>query len=140
MLHLLKLSVGIRDIAHLRQVQAARLKSGPPLRTRTRSFPRRADEVRAGGSIYWVIAGAVVVRQRVLDFVDDAWEDGTACVGIVLHKTLVPVVGRAIRPFQGWRYLEAADAPPDLVKSARVRGEETLPPALRRELRSLGLL
>jgi len=140
MLHLLKLSVGVRDIAHLREVQTARLKTNPPLRHRTRAFPRRADEVRDGGSIYWVIAGAVVVRQRVLDIIDDEWEDGTPCTGIVLHRTLVPVVARAIRPFQGWRYLEPADAPPDLVKSARARGEAALPPALKRELRSLGLL
>jgi len=140
MLHLLKLSVGIRDIAHLRQVQAARAKTDPPLRHRTRNFPRRAEELRAGGSIYWVIAGAIVVRQRVLDIVEDQWQDGSACAGILLHKTLVPVSGRSIRPFQGWRYLEAADAPADLVKGARARGEGALPPALKRELRALGLL
>jgi hypothetical protein len=140
MLHLLKLSVGIRDIAHLRQAQAARVKADPPLRHRTRNFPRRAEEIRAGGSIYWVIAGAIVVRQRVLGFIEDQWEDGTACAGILLHKTLVPVSGRSIRPFQGWRYLEAADAPPDVVKGARARGEDALPPALKRELRALGLL
>jgi hypothetical protein len=140
MLHLMKLCVGIRDIAHLREVQAARRKSDPPLRHRTRNFPRRAEEIRDGGSLYWVIAGAILVRQRVLDIVEDSREDGTACAGIVLHRTLVPVAGRPIRPFQGWRYLEAADAPPDLVKSARARGEEELPPALKRELRALGLL
>jgi hypothetical protein len=140
MLHMLKLSVGIRDIAHLRQAQAARAKANPPLRHRTRNCPRRAEEIRAGGSIYWVISGAILVRQRVLGFIEDQWEDGTACAGILLHKTLVPVSGRPIRPFQGWRYLEAADAPPDAVKGARARGEEALPPALKRELRSLGLL
>jgi hypothetical protein len=140
MLHLLKLSVGIRDIAHLRQVQAARAKADPPLRHRTRNFPRRADEIRAGGSIYWVIAGAIVVRQRVLAIIEDQWQDGAACAGIVLHKTLVPVSGRSIRPFQGWRYLEAAEAPPDVVKGARAKGEEALPPALKRALRALGLL
>jgi hypothetical protein len=140
MLHLLKLGVGIRDIAHLRQVQAERVQTDPPLRHRTRNFPRRGDEVCAGGSIYWVIAGAIVVRQRVLDIIEDKWWDGTACAGIVLHRTLVPVSGRSIRPFQGWRYLEAADAPADVVKGARARGEEALPPALRRELRALGLL
>ena len=140
MLHLLKLSVGIRDIAHLRQVQAERRKTNPPLRHRTRNFPRRATEVCSGGSIYWVISGAILVRQRVLDIIADQWEDGTACAGILLHRTLVPVSGRPIRPFQGWRYLEAADAPADLVKGARARGEDALPPALRRELQSLGLL
>jgi len=136
----MKLSVGIRDIAHLREAQLVRDERDPPLRHRTRNFPRRADEIRGVGSMYWVIAGAMVVRQRIVDIIEDTWEDGGACAGIVLHKTLVPVAGRPVRPFQGWRYLEAGDAPPDLRKSARARGEERLPPSLKRELRDLGLL
>ncbi len=140
MLHLMKLCVGIRDIAHLREVQMLRGDRDPPLRHRTRNFPRRADEIRNVGSLYWVITGAMVVRQRIVDIVEDEWEDGTACAGIVLHKTLVPVAARPVRAFQGWRYLAADDAPPDLKKSARARGEEKLPPGLKRELRDLGLL
>ena len=140
MLHLTKLCVGIRDIAHLREVQLLRTDRDPPLRHRTRNFPRRADEIRNAGSLYWVIAGAMVVRQRVVDIVEDRWDDGSACAAIVLHKKLIPVAARPVRPFQGWRYLEAGDAPPDLVKAARARGEETLPPALKRQLRELGLL
>lgn len=140
MLHLMKLCVGIRDIAHLREVQMLRTERDPPLRHRTRNFPRRADEIRKVGSLYWVIGGAMVVRQRVLDIIEDQWDDGTACAGIVLHKTLVPVAARPIRPFQGWRYLSGEDAPPDLVKPGKAKGEEKLPPALKRELRDLGLL
>ena len=140
MLHMMKLCVGIRDIAHLREAQRLRAERDPPLRHRTRNFPRRANEIRGAGSIYWVIAGAVVVRQRIVDIIEDKWQDGGVCAGIVLHKTLVPVAARPVRPFQGWRYLEAGDAPPDLKKSARARGEEKLPPTLKRELRDLGLL
>ena len=40
MLHLSKLAVGIRDIAHLRAVQAVRLAEAPPLRHRTGNFQR----------------------------------------------------------------------------------------------------
>ncbi len=140
MLHLMKLAVGIRDIKHLREAQAARRKSDPPLRHRTGNFPRRAEEIAAGGSIYWVIAGAMVVRQRVLDIIEDTRHDGTRCAGIILHQQLVPVAGRLTKPFQGWRYLDAAAAPPDLTKAMSVNGESELPPAMRRELRSLGLL
>ena len=140
MLHLMKLCVGIRDIAHLREAQMLRDDRDPPLRHRTRNFPRRADEIRKAGSLYWVITGAMVVRQRIVDIIEDEWNDGTACAGIVLHKTLVPVAARPVRPFQGWRYLAAEDAPPDLKKVARAKGEEQLPPALKRELRDLGLL
>lgn len=140
MLHMMKLAVGVRDIAHLRELQAERRKSDPPLRHRTRNFPRRAAEITDGGSMYWVIAGAMVVRQRITDIIEDQWNDGTACAAIVLQPRLVPVAGRVIRPFQGWRYLEPESAPPDLTKADRATGEEALPPALKRQLQALGLL
>lgn len=140
MLHLTKLAVGIRDIAHLRAVQAQRAASNPPLRHLTRMFPKRAAEVVAGGSIYWVVAGAVLVRQRVLDVVAGTYEDGTRCAGLMLDPELVPVLGRPCKPFQGWRYLEADQAPPDLVESEPASGEDGMPAALRQRLRELCLL
>lgn len=140
MLHLMKLAVGVRDIAHLAALQAARAKAQPPLRHRTRSFPRRAEEILAGGSVYWVIAGAMVVRQPVLDIIEDRRDDGSACTGIVLEQRLIPVEGRLMKPFQGWRYLNAADAPADLTDAPRPRGGQALPPEMIRALRELCLL
>ena len=140
MLHLMKLAVGIRDLAHLRAVQAARAEADPPLRHYTRNFPRRAAEIRDGGSIYWVVSGALLVRQRILDIVEDRWDDGSACAALVLDPALVPVAGRPTKPFQGWRYLEAGDAPPDLGPQAAAEGVDALPEAMRRELTELGLL
>jgi hypothetical protein len=140
MLHLTKLAVGVRDIAHLRELQAERAVRNPPLRHRTRNFPRRAAEVTAGGSIYWVISGSMLARQRILDVIHDIWDDGSACAGLVLHPKLVPLAGRPTKPFQGWRYLSAPDAPPDLIAPPRATGEAALPPALRRELQVLCLL
>jgi hypothetical protein len=140
MLHMTKLAVGIRDVAHLRAVQAERARANPPLRHHTRNFPRRIAEIIEGGSMYWVIAGAIVVRQRILDIVEDQWDDGTSCAGLVLQPRLVPVVARPTKPFQGWRYLAADAAPADLTKANRIEGEAALPPALRRDLRALGLL
>lgn len=140
MLHLTKLAVGIGDIGHLRAVQARRAAVEPPLRHRTRNFPRRAGEIVAGGSIYWVIAGAMIVRQRVLAVEPDHWEDGSACAALVLDAKLVPLLGRPTKPFQGWRYLLPDQAPPDLRAGPPAKGETELPPELREELRSLGLL
>ena len=140
MLHLAKLAVGVRDIAHLRDIQAARAAARPPLRHQTRSFPRRAAEITGGGSIYWVIRGAMVVRQRVLAVVEDQWDDSTRCAGLVLHSDLVPVSGRPVRAFQGWRYLLAAEAPADLDAGAPAVGADGLPEALRRDLQALCLL
>jgi hypothetical protein len=140
MLHMTKLCVGITDIADLRTHQAARLARGEALVHRTRSFPRRASEVTAGGSLYWVIAGAMVVRQRVVDIQDSHWEDGSRCAALHLDPELVAIAARPTRPFQGWRYLDPAAAPPDLACAHPAEGTDALPPALRRELEHLGLL
>ena len=138
MVHILKLAVGIRDIAHLRHVQSVRQAAAPPLRHQTRNGPRRRDEIIEDGSIYWVISGAVLVRQRVLDITEDQWDDGSRCAGLVLDPALIQVEGRPVKAFQGWRYLEAADAPPDL--TAADFAPEAMPPALRQQLRALCLI
>lgn len=139
MLHIVKLAVGIRDIAHLSAVQNARQAMRPPLRHQTRSFPRRRDEIIDGGSLYWVIAGAVLVRQRITDIIEDRWDDDTACAGLVLDSTLAPVHATPMRAFQGWRYMAADAAPPDLDRQTTALSDE-LPEPMRRSLRSLGLL
>lgn len=139
--HLIKLSVGPRDVAQLRAIQARRLEHDPPLRHQTRMFPKRAAEIlAAGGSIYWVVSGFVQVRQRILDIREEKWDDGSACAGIVLDPELVPVEARPQKPFQGWRYLLPDAAPPDIRPGAEPRGLDALPAKMRRDLRDLGLL
>ena len=138
MIHLTKLAVGITGLEHLRQVQAARLGAHPPLRHQTRNAPRRAAEVTDGGSLYWVIGGTTLARQLVLDIVEDRWDDGSPCCGLLLDPALVPVETLPTRPFQGWRYLQPAAAPADLRDDDGAG--HGLPPALRRDLRSLCLI
>ncbi len=140
MLHLTKLAVGVRDSEHLRALQAERMLTSPPLRHRTRNFPRRRDDVLDGGSMYWVVGGTMLVRQRILDLIEDQRDDGTKCSAIILDPELVPLIGRPTKAFQGWRYLQADDAPLDMVDIGAVLGIEALPAALRRELRALCLL
>ncbi|MDD2878411.1 MAG: DUF1489 domain-containing protein [Acidiphilium sp.] len=139
MIHLVKLAVGVRDVGHLADIQRRRMTSDPPLRHQTRSCPKRADELRDGGSIYWVIAGAILVRQRILDVIGDDWDDGTKCTGLVLDPALVRVAARPTRPFQGWRYLTTEDAPMDISSDA-ARMADDLPASLQRDLRALALL
>lgn len=138
MLHLVKLSVGIRDVEHLRAVQAARLAVDPPLLHRTRQWPKRAAEILAGGSIYWVVAGQVQCRQPILDIQPDQRPDGSACAALFLDPALVLVEPRPTKPFQGWRYLRPEDAPADLGEGPEGGGD--LPPGLRLALRELCLL
>lgn len=139
MLHIAKLSVGTRDLDDMRAWQAERLARTGALYHQTRNFPRRAPEILDGGSIYWVISGSMLVRQRVLDIVAATWDDGSACAAIHLDPELVPLAGRPTRPFQGWRYLEPAAAPADLVVS-NAQGAEAMPEHMRRDLAALGLL
>jgi hypothetical protein len=142
--HLIKLCVGVETPRELAEWQAGRLKrlaragKTPEHCHRTLQTPRRRAEILDGGSLYWVIKGFVLVRQRIIDLRDDVKDDGTRCCGIVLDTEIVPTRPHPRRAFQGWRYLEAADAPPD----ARGFDEEAdaMPRAMREELRALRLI
>ena len=137
MLHLMKLAVGVQDPAHLRALQFERTQRDPPLQHRTRQMPRRAAEIAAGGSMYWVIAGTMLVRQRVLAVEPALREDGHPCAAILLDPAVIPVAGRPVKAFQGWRYLRPEDAPADLDPRAP---EAALPDKMARRLRELCLL
>ena len=134
-LHLLKLAVGIDDVDQLRRSRAARAAERGGSWVYTRNHPRRAAEVLAGGSIYWIIRGHIRVRQLVSGFRSERDDNGRRYCLIVVDDELVPTWPRAWRPFQGWRYLACEDAPAD--RSAR--GE---PPSdqMLAELRALGLI
>jgi len=142
---MIKLSVGPKEVAELAAIQARRAKLDPPLRHQTRMVPKRMAELLDGGSIYWVIAGHVRVRQRLIDISEDRWDDGTNCAGLVLDPELILVEPRPQKPFQGWRYLAPEAVPPDLPRLgaealAATSGLDSLPPALRRELQTLCLI
>lgn len=139
-LHIIKLAVGIDDIDHLARVQKAHPLSGGNPGCRTRNAPRRADELLDGGSLYWVIGGYIMVRQKILAFHARRRDGKPECV-IALDPALVPVAPTHRRAFQGWRYLKEADAPPD---TGRARRKTYVDPKMtremQRELRRLGLL
>lgn len=135
-MHLIKLSVGPETLSDLEKWQQSRLRQGAELMHVTRHMPRRAAEVLDGGSIYWVIKGWLVARQRLLEL-RPLVRDGESYCGLVYDKEMVRVSPRRHRPFQGWRYLDPKDAPPDLIKG---QGAEAFPDDMRRELVELGLL
>ena len=137
-LHILKLCVGcesVEDLADWQRERAAELPDGLP-RHVTRMWPKRADEVLAGGSLYWIVKGNILVRQRIvrLDPVDRG--DGITRCALVFDPELVRTEPAPRRAFQGWRYLKSEDAPRDL--PAARPGEETLPPELAEALAEFG--
>ncbi len=132
-LHIIKLCVGAETVEDLAQWQAKQMKKrGRPV-CGTRMWPKRADDVLAGGSLYWVIKGVVIVRQRIVAIAEVRDDHGLRC-GLWLDPKLVRVSPQKRRAFQGWRYLEPTDAPPDLSKRAR----SSLPEELQRKLVELG--
>jgi hypothetical protein len=137
-LHLRKLCVGVESVEQLQDYQARRLKRRERLRHDTRMMPTRRDEILDGSSLYWIIKGLIQVRQPIVDITQETDADGRGFARLHLGSALVRVVPRGHRPFQGWRYLDAADAPADL--AAAGAGGDDLPPVLQAELRALGIL
>jgi hypothetical protein len=142
MLNLIKLCVGVDRLDELAQWQKKRLaekrRKGqkPELIHVTRQTPKRREELLDGGSLYWVIKGQIAARQKLLDL-RPLVREGVPHCGLVYDKKLVPVMRRPRAAFQGWRYLDPKDAPPDV---AALKGAKGLPEALQQELAALGLL
>jgi hypothetical protein len=132
-LNISKVAVGCGSLDALAARQRARLAGGVvPIVTRFR--PKRADEL-LGGSIYWIVKHRLTVRQAILGFAER--EDDRRTI-IRLDPELVPVRARPKRAHQGWRYLLAADAPPDL--DGDDDGLLALPPLLSMKLAGLALI
>ena len=143
-LHLIKLCVGCDSVKDLkdwiRERLADKRRRGQPVEHihTTRMVPKRAAELLDGGSLYWVIRGEILCRERLVDvrpFVD---RDGIGRCRLVLGPKVIPTEPRPYRAFQGWRYLAPKDAPKDLDRAAPQSSH--MPEELRRELRGLGLL
>jgi hypothetical protein len=143
MMHLIKLSVGVATLDELESYRSERahwwgLDYGEDVHVhRTRSMPKRRAEIEGQGSIYWVISGVIRARQPILRLVEAIDKDGIPRCDILMAPDMVRVTPRPRQPFQGWRYLDPKDAPPDLDAAGFAEdGDEEL--AL--ELSRLGLI
>ena len=138
-LNILKLCVGaesVEDLAEWQHSQRGHWPAGRAVHV-TRMWPKREAEVLAGGSLYWVIKGVILCRQRIvaLDRVDGA--DGITRCALVLDAAIIRTEAAPRRPFQGWRYLDPKDSPRDLPQGRTA--EDTLPPELAQALAEIGL-
>jgi hypothetical protein len=139
MIHLMKLSVGsdsVEDHESWQISQRPHWPAGCAIHV-TRMWPKRETEVLEGGSLYWVIKGQVLCRQRVLDLKEIDLGDGIPRCALILDAAITRTEPAPRRPFQGWRYLDPKDAPRDLPQ-ARPK-DDALPAALARALAELGL-
>lgn len=136
-LHLMKLCVGSEGPDDLLYWQQKRYGDGPASHV-TRMWPKREAELLEGGSLYWVFKGVMLARQRLLRLEERVGDDGIRRCALVLDRDLVRVNAVPRRPFQGWRYLQAKDAPADLPASREQ--EEQLPPRIAAALSEVGLV
>jgi len=132
-LHMSKVAVSCASVETLKRRVEKRVRDGvvPVL---TRFMPKRAEEL-VGGSLFWIVKQRLAARQTILGFEVRASDRKTI---IRLDPELVPVRALAKRGHQGWRYLAAADAPPDLAEGED--GVAALPPDLIGKLTSLALV
>ncbi|MBU1175567.1 MAG: DUF1489 domain-containing protein [Alphaproteobacteria bacterium] len=140
MIHLIKLCVGVATVEELEQWRAERRALGLGRSDgfnyhRTRMTPRRADEIVAQGSLYWVIGGEIRGRQKIVALEQSMREDGVPACDIVMEPGVIRTVPQPRRPFQGWRYLRPEEAPADLGP-----GMDPGESAIMAELARLGLL
>ncbi|EKF43777.1 hypothetical protein NA8A_03155 [Nitratireductor indicus C115] len=142
-LNLIKLCVGCESVEDLEGWITLRLRDkaarGEPAEQfhTTRMVPKRVEELTDGGSLYWVIKGTVQCRQRILDIRPFRDGEGISRCYLVLEPKVVRTQYQPRRAFQGWRYLDAKEAPADLGTDS---SSAEMPPELRRELAELGLL
>lgn len=137
-LNIIKLCVGAESVEDLVQWHEEHRHLWAPGTTEhvTRMWPRREAEVLEG-SLYWVIKGAVLARQRLLALEPRQGADGINRCALVLEAQVIRTEAAPRRPFQGWRYLDPAETPRDL-PAARARDDD-LPPALAMALAEIGL-
>lgn len=138
-INLLKLCVGADQVEDLIAWQDAHRHGwagGRPVHV-TRMWPKRADEILNGGSLYWVFKGMILARQRILGLEEHTGGDGILRCALVLDPEVIRTEGAPRRPFQGWRYLPPDEAPRDIGK--RRDREDALPPGLAQALAEIGL-
>lgn len=138
-LHLLKLCVGtdsVEDLADWQESQRPHWPRGRAVHI-TRMWPKREAEVLSGGSLYWVIKGVILCRQRILALEQVTGGDGITRCALVLDAAITRTEAAPRRPFQGWRYLNPSEAPRDLTPGRAL--DDALPVDMARALADIGL-
>lgn len=100
-------------------------------------WPRRDEELLNAGSLYWVVKGLILCRQRIVRLDRVEGKDGILRCGIIMDPKVVQTEAAPRRPFQGWRYLSPEDAPRDLRKARE--SETSLPAELSQALADIGV-
>ncbi|MFP4387307.1 MAG: DUF1489 family protein [Alphaproteobacteria bacterium] len=143
-LNIIKLAVGVQDIAHFYDIQHAHeitYKGSRAVPCWTRYKPKRAEEIlETGGSIYRVIKNRIVCRHKILGFeMVDTPEKGTMCA-IMQNPEMIETLHMPKCAFQGWRYLKPSDTPRDIGVYTGAAMQDNIPLDLKQDLKAAGLI
>ncbi len=133
-LHITKVAYGATCLADLADRVAMRAAMEGRMFMTTRYIPKRHQEIVGQGSLFWIIKHQLVARATILGFEETS--DGKW--NIMLEPRVTAVRPKPRRAHQGWRYLEAADAPEDLIDGSA--GGDILPATLASDLAELSLI
>ena len=136
--NILKLCVGAESVEDLADWQRSQRPVWPKGRAIhvTRMWPKREAEVLQG-SLYWVIKGVILCRQKIVALEEVIGSDGIPRCAIHLDTAIHRTEAAPRRPFQGWRYLDPSESPRDLAPGKAA--EPSLPPSLAAALADLGV-
>ena len=129
--HLTKVAYSCASLETLER-RVARWSEAGEIRVPTRMRPKRAADC-IGGYLHYILKHRIVARVEILRF--DDRKDGR--IDIVCKAELEPVPAMPRRAHQGWRYLEAANAPG---ADGDDSGLSELPPLLYTRLAALALV
>lgn len=132
-LNMTRIAFGAESPAHLRQRLETHASMGE-VRLTTRYLPKRHEDM-VGGSLFWILNHSLIGRSPLIGFMDN----GEGRTWIRLRPELIAVRSIPKRAHQGWRYLEAKDAPPDL-DSVDADGRDEMPARMLGELMKMGLV
>lgn len=142
-INILRPAVGVRDIAHLHELQTHFRTSNHEgqnvVVATTKRQPRQKDEILSSeGSMYWIIKNTIQARQKIVDLKLVEEEDGETYCQILMNPQIIRVSPRKKRAFQGWRYFKGSDVPKDIGSFSP--SDDGLPPEMEEELRALGII
>ncbi len=138
--NLIKLCVGVKDLDQLSNWQSQKgydYNGQMAVNHITRNFPKRGDELLDSGSLYWIIKGSVLARNKIIGLEEVINAEGKKYCSIVLSTPFIVTEPKQHRPFQGWRYYTPDRVPQDIITGGK---HDDLPQEMLMELQKLGLL
>ena len=138
-INLIKINVGSSNVDDIKNWQLANREKWADKKPRhiTRMWPKRQQEILNGGSIFWVVKGYIIARQKIIGMEEFYRNKTIRCCALIFDNTIFETEIVRKRPFQGWRYLEKEQSPADL--ALENHNNDSIPSQLLAKLSDIGV-